>query len=204
MSEREMLNRAMRGDTDALVALLHEHGGSVRTWLGGRMPQQWRSVLSVDDVMQQTYIDAFLDFRRFSPYGEGSFRAWLTSVAKCNLGDAIRMLEARKRNREVRRVTPRSSDDTLMALHDAIGVCHSTPSRRAARTEAKRDLQWAIEQLTPEYRRVVEMYDIEEKPIEEVANELQRSEGAVYMMRARAHRRLREIMGNASHYLTTT
>jgi DNA-directed RNA polymerase specialized sigma24 family protein len=46
------------------------------------------------------------------------------------------------------------------------------------------------------------MYDLEGRPVQEVAQALGRSPGAVYMLRARAHRRLSEIMGTASRYVT--
>jgi DNA-directed RNA polymerase specialized sigma24 family protein len=39
------------------------------------------------------------------------------------------------------------------------------------------------------------MFDLEGRPVQQIASALQRSEGAVYMLRARAHDRLREILG---------
>ena len=198
------LSRAVDGDREALAQLLEHHGPAVRKRFAGRIPRRWRSALSVDDVMQQTYIDAFVDFPRFVPNGRGSFSAWLASLAKCNLLDALRMLNADKRGRNGRRIASRSSQDTLTMLYEEVGASHSTPSRRAARIEANAALGSAVEQLPETYRRVVQMYDLDGCPVDSVASELGRSPGAVYMLRARAHRRLREIMGNASRYLTTT
>jgi RNA polymerase sigma-70 factor (ECF subfamily) len=159
-------------------------------------------VLSVDDVMQESYIDAFLDVGRFDPRGEGSFRAWLTTLANRNLLDALRMLEAEKRGRNHRQVRPVTSDGSLVNLYDQLGGGNSTPSHHAARTEATQKLQRAIEQLPPTYRKVVEMYDLEGRPVEEVAAALDRSAGAVFMLRSRAHRQMSTIMGTPSQYLT--
>jgi RNA polymerase sigma factor (sigma-70 family) len=152
--------------------------------------------------MQQTYIDAFVDMNRFVPNGKGSFPAWLSSLAKCNLVDAVRMLEADKRGGNHRRIEPRSRDESFTALHDLLEPDRSTPSRHAARDEACAALQWALQQLPDAYRQIVDLYDLKGQSVQEVARKLKRSPGAVFMIRARAHRRLREIMGRASHYLT--
>ena len=202
VSDGNLMGQAARGDGDALTHLLKRHGPVVRMRLAGQIPRRWRPVLSVDDVMQQTYIDAFVDLDRFVPNGRGSFPAWLHSLAKCNLIDALRTLEAEKRGNNHRRIEPRTREDSFTALHEWIGETCSTPSRHAARDEACATLQWAVQQLPETYLQVVEMYDLQDRPINDVARKLNRSPGAVFMIRARAHRRLREIMGHASHYLT--
>jgi DNA-directed RNA polymerase specialized sigma24 family protein len=46
------------------------------------------------------------------------------------------------------------------------------------------------------------MWDLEGHSVEEVAASLGRSPGAVYMLRARAHRQLAEIMGAPSRFLS--
>ena len=65
-----------------------------------------------------------------------------------------------------------------------------------------RELKKALESLPTAYRQVIEMYDLEGRPIEEVAVALKRSSGATYMLRSRAHRLLCEVMGTESKYLS--
>ena len=72
----------------------------------------------------------------------------------------------------------------------------------AARNEAWAALKQAIRRLPEDYQQVVRMYDLEEQPVETVARVLQRSPGAVYMVRARAHRMLRDLLGGPSDYFT--
>ena len=152
--------------------------------------------------MQQTYTDAFQDFERFVPRGDESFTAWLTSLARCNLIDALRLLDADKRGKDRQRIEPRSRADSSVALCEQLGVSLTTPSKQVAREEACRALEWALEQLPETYRKIVEMYDLEGRPVDEVAGELNLSPGAMYMRRARAHRSLREIMGSTSQYFS--
>ena len=204
VSYEELLNQAIAGERDALGELLETHGPAVREKLAGAIPKRWRSLLALDDVMQQAYADAFLDIDRFTPQGEGSFAAWLLTLAKRNLLDAVRMLEAEKRGGNRKQVEPGAADKSFVTLYELLGGTSSTPSRKAARSEACIELEQAIRRLPRAQRQVVQMYDLEGRPVEEVAAALERSSGAAYMLRARAHRRLSEIMGTASKYLSSS
>lgn len=188
-----------------LETLLEQHGPEVRQRLAGRVPDRFRAVLTVDDVMQQTYTDAFLEMESFSADGSGDFRAWLLSLARCNLADALRMLNAQKRGkgrRQVWRLAGRDSHSTLFGYLVSAGG--GTPSQTVAVNEACAALKTALTRLPEMYRQVVEMYDLEDRSIEDVAAAIGRSPGAAYMIRARAHDRLRSLLGDASKYLTSS
>lgn len=200
--DEQVIRQAVQGDDQALTALLERHGARVRRWLAGNISKRWQSLISEDDVMQQTYVDAFRDIRRFVGRGQDSFACWLETLAQRNLYDAVRMLEAEKRGGARRRVEPRSMEESVVALCEVLGGSVTTPSRKAAGAEAQFDLMSAIKSLPEAYRQVIEMYDLEAREIEEVAAELKRSCGAVYMLRARAHRLLGEMMGSASKYFS--
>ena len=75
-------------------------------------------------------------------------------------------------------------------------------SRDVAREEAKSALRKAIQRLPAVYAQVVEMCDLRGQPVREVAKSLQRSPGAVSLLRHRAHQRLADLMGTASRYLS--
>jgi RNA polymerase sigma factor (sigma-70 family) len=197
----ELLNRAIAGDSRALADLLTRDGLNARAALYNAIPVKWQSLLSLDDVMQQAYAEAVVSFSRFEPRGPGSFAAWLTNLARCTLIDAIRMLEADKRGGDRKRIQP-NSDDSCSNLFDMLAQTMGTPSRFAARHEAAAAIRHAIDQLQGPQKQVVEMYDLMGKPVAEVAAALGRSEGAVYLLRVRAHRRLAELMGAPADYLT--
>lgn len=199
----DLLRRAASGDRDALRALLKKHGPAVRRQLIGRIPRQFQSVLSIDDVMQQTYTDVFLNIGHFVLLKEGSFRAWVLKIANHKLIDALRMLEAEKRGADSRRVQPEVQEDSFVALYEMLSAGLTTPSRHVARGETRTAIQQALQQLPQDYRRVVHMFDLEGRPMEEVAEALGRSPGAAYMLRSRAHHRLRELMGSPSKYFGT-
>jgi RNA polymerase sigma-70 factor (ECF subfamily) len=198
-----LLEQARSGDRAALALLLKRHGPAARAAVAGRIPQRWSALLSEDDVMQQTYADAALSLGRFADRGEGSFGAWLAALARANLLDALKHLEARKRGGGMHRVAlPRSDEDRCLTLLGLLGASTTTPSRAAAAREAQAAVRAALEALPPHYRRVIELHELQGQPMETVARELQRSSGAAYMLRARALERMAELMGSASRYLS--
>ena len=108
-----------------------------------------------------------------------------------------------KRPGPTKRITAQSHEQSMAAFVEVLGATSTTPSRVAARGEGVRHLQAALATLPPDYEKVVRMYDLESKPIAEVAAALGRSEGAAWMLRARAHDRLREVMGEPNRFFST-
>lgn len=202
LNQEDLTARAVGGDEQALADLLQLVGPALRAHLNSLIPRRLQSLLSDDDVLQQTYVDAFLGIGRFSPQGPDSFAVWLKTLANRNLTDAIRMLDAAKRGGGNRQVGL-DEDRSLTALYEVLGATSSTPSRRAASREAHLALLQAIGHLSELHQQVIRLYDLEGKSIQDVATAMNRSQGAVFMLRARAHNRLREIMGSASDYLST-
>lgn len=198
-----LLERAMSGDRAALADLLELIGPGVRERIVGRISRRWSSLLDADDVMQITYLEALLQIGQFSHGGPEGFRAWLTRLAEHNLIDAVRGLEAAKRPNPAQRVRAPAGADSMSELVGLLGATYTTPSRVAARGEANRFLDDALSRLPRDYERVIRMYDLDGVSIEQVAAQLGRSAGAVYMLRARAHDCLRQAMGTAANFFST-
>jgi RNA polymerase sigma-70 factor (ECF subfamily) len=195
-SEDTLVARAVNGDADALGELLYQHGPAVEQKL--RVGRAWRAVLDPADVMQITYLEAFLGIERFDPARSGAFPSWLQRIAENNLRDAIRGLERQKRPPAEQRAELPGDGDSVIGLCIMLGVTTTTPSRVAARGDMQRALEAAIASLPPDYATVIRRYDLESCSITQVATELGRSPGAVHMLRARAHDRLRDLLGSNS------
>src|SRR5262245_50784441 len=90
--ESELIVQAVAGDESALSDLLVRCGPIVRAHIAPLISNAWHSVLEADDIMQVTYMEAFLRIGFFQSRGEGAFLAWLTSIARNNLRDAVREL----------------------------------------------------------------------------------------------------------------
>lgn len=190
------VERAAEGDPDALADLLGLLGPRVRDqlWIGPR----WRALVDEDDVMQASYLEAFLRVRTLQARTVSGFTAWLVRVAQNNLKDAVKGLSAARRPDSHRGPSPEESAAFLLA---ELGATSHTASRDAVAREAVTRLRGALARLPETYRRVVELYDLQQLDVADVARALERSPGAVFMLRARAHDRLRDVLGPASDLL---
>ena len=189
-----LVSRAKEGDEAALEILLARHYDTVRQRIAPHIGPRHQALISGDDVMQQTGIDAFLRIRSMRAEDEDSFCGWLYRLAYNNLIDAIRMLDADKRAPDAHRVAWPDPQSTQSLVDTLFGVDSQTPSRVAAGRESEQRVQTALDRLPPAYREVVRLYDLQAVPIQEVATTLGRSPGAVHMLRARAHELLRRLL----------
>jgi RNA polymerase sigma-70 factor (ECF subfamily) len=198
METAELVQRAVEGDEDALAKLLAAHGPRIKQTL--TIERKWRSVLEPADVMQVTYLEAFLQIHDFDPNRPEPFLEWLRRIAENNLRDAIRGLQRQKRPQPADRISGDGSCDLLAIL----GVVTTTPVRQAVRDERQSKLETMLDALPEDYGQVVRLYDLQGLPIAEVASRMRRSAGAVHMLRARAHDRLRGMMGSESAWFTSS
>jgi RNA polymerase sigma-70 factor (ECF subfamily) len=187
---------AVRGDIDAMTQLLNDCAPEVERSLS--IAKQWRSVLEPADVMQVTYLEAFLRIGQFDPGRAEPFSAWLGRIEENNLRDAIRGLQRQKRPQPADRVAIPHGGDSTAHLYEQLGVTTTTPSRHATREERVDRLNAALEALPDDYAKVVRLYDLQGLSIGEVAGQMGRSAGAIHMLRARAHDRLRPMLGAES------
>ncbi len=200
LADATLVNMATSGNVDALSELLNRHGPPLcrELSIGG----QWQSVIDPDDVMQVTYVEAFLRIGHFEPRGVRSFPAWLRRIAQNNLRDAIKALEREKRSPPGKRVEAPRGEDSFVALYELLGATSTTPSRNVARQEVSALVQAAIEQLPPDYATVVRLHDLEGRSGPEVGAAMGRSRGAVFMLLARAHDQLTEGLGSATKFFS--
>ena len=198
------LGRAMNGDRAAIIDLLESLAPALRARLENKIPAALKVAVEADDVLQVTYIEVVSRIGQFKAGGLGGFRAWVTRVADNNLLDAIRAAQAAKRPNPARRAhMPRNADDSAATLIEVLsGESKATPSRFIARGEAIVAMERMLSTLPADYATVIRLYDLAGQRVEEVAREMGRSTGAIFMLRARAHDRLRDAMGDEGKYFS--
>ncbi len=199
-SEGELLKRAIGGDMSALTTLLEHNCEALRAMLN--IDKKWASVLDPDDVLQVTFLEAFLQIGKFKAEGSGAFLGWLNRIAQNNLRDAVRELSAVKRSPPGQRIGAGGQQDSALHLLANLGMTTTTPSRSAASAEVSAAINSAIALMPPDYGTVVRLYDLEGKSIGDVAVAMGRTAGAVHMLRTRAHEHLREILGSDTAFFS--
>src|SRR3954470_5863567 len=91
-AEDDLLREAKAGEPLALKRLLLAHGGPLRTRIARGVPARVRSLLAPEDILQETFAEAFRTIGGFEPEGKDAFYRWLSTIADHRLLDAIRAL----------------------------------------------------------------------------------------------------------------
>lgn len=190
--EVERVRRAERAGDDALSRLCLAHGTELARRL--RIPADMRSVVSIDDVLQEAYVDACLHFDDLRGASAASFRTWLRRVLLRHLCDVIRAYRADKRGGARRRVPIDAEGDAEVS---AARPHSELPLLELVRAEDQERLLATVHALPPAHSRVVVLHDLEGWPMARVAAELGRTVGATYMLHTRALRLLRAKLDQA-------
>ncbi len=198
----ELVVHAGRGDLEALSTLLDACSDQVSQRLQGEIGKQWQAVLDVEDVMQVTFVEAFLQITTFEGSNIQSFTAWLGRIAQNNLRDAIRALQCEKRPQPSKRAHSPPNQESHITLIERVAGSSVTASRKAGNREAADLLEAAMKKLPPDYQKVLRLYDLEGLSGPVVAERMGRRRGAVHMLRSRALARLGELLGSESKFFT--
>lgn len=138
-----------------------------------------------EDVLQESFLKAYEHLDQFQ--GQSKFYTWIVRIA---VNQALMKLRKRKSDRSV------SLDETIDTGEDNIGreiaAWDENPEQKYSRDELNRILTSAIDGLTPIYRAVFVLRDIDGLSTEEAAEALELSVPAVKSRLLRARLQLRE------------
>jgi RNA polymerase sigma-70 factor (ECF subfamily) len=138
-----------------------------------------------EDVLQESFLKAYEHLDQFQ--GQSKFYTWIVRIA---VNQALMKLRKRKSDRSV------SLDDTVDTGEDNIvrevAAWEENPEQKYSREELNRILTSAVDGLTPIYRAVFVLRDIDGLSTEEAAEALDLSVPAVKSRLLRARLQLRE------------
>lgn len=179
-SSFEIVSRARAGDQDAFRRLFEKYQRRLSLFIHYRLGERLRDSLEVDDVIQETFLEAARDLPRFEYRAPDSFFRWLASIARHAVEDAARRESRRKRDGG-RRVVP---EDVTLA--DSL-----TPSRILFQSERVRTLMRKLDELPPQYRDVIVLAKLEGLAPSEIAERLGKPKDAIALLLHRALKRFR-------------
>jgi RNA polymerase sigma-70 factor (ECF subfamily) len=202
--ERELIAKATSGDRVALERLLLIYYPRLSEHIAPKLPKSLQSVLSTDDILQQTFVQVFRDIGNFEPRSETSFLAWLRTITEHRLLDAVKALKRKKRGGGLHQVQrqPDSQASCVADLVEMLSARSQTASRSIARREAVQAVQVAIAALPEDQREAVRLRFLEEKSVQEVAAVMDRSPDAVRGLIHRAKQALSDALGRSSQWFS--
>jgi RNA polymerase sigma-70 factor, ECF subfamily len=167
---------AQRGESWALTEVWHRYSPAVMAYLRGR------GVADAEDVTSEVFLQVVKRIEKFRG-DEADLRTFVFSVAHARYVD------------DVRRVARRGIDAEFVAeVHDGEASSAEADAMTALATERVRTL---IEALSPDQRDVLLLRIVADLSLEQTAEVLDKSVGAVKSLQHRGLAALRPIVGQA-------
>ena len=176
LTDEDIVARVLSGEVPLFELLVRRHNQ--------RLYRATKAILKdeaeAEDAMQEAYVRAFVKLDQFA--GEAKFSTWLTKIA---VYEALGRLRRRKRQEEI--------PDTMKS--------HDNPERTVHDLQVRAAIEDAVDKLSPIYRAVFVLREVEELSGSETAECLGITEETVktrlHRARALLRRRLERIIGGA-------
>ena len=177
-NERDMIERTSRGDAAAFNRLMEQHERRMYAvalrMCGNREDAQ--------DCLQEAMLRVYRAIGGFK--GQSSFSTWVYRITMNTCLDELR----RKKNRQS------TSLDSLLDMGWSPSDDTNAPEKQAMRSELRRNLNRAIQELPEEMRSAVVLRDIQGFSYEEIAHMLEINVGTIKSRISRGREKLREKM----------
>jgi RNA polymerase sigma-70 factor, ECF subfamily len=179
--ESALVARARQGDNRAFSTLVKQYEAKIFR-LAQHITQNREDA---EDVLQETFLKAYEHLDQFQ--GNSKFYTWIVRIA---VNQALMKLRRRRTDKSV------SLDETIDTGEDTVtrevAAWDEDPEQRFSREELAEILDSAIQDLTPTYRSVFLLRDVDDLSTEETAEALGISVPAVKSRLLRARLQLRE------------
>jgi RNA polymerase sigma-70 factor (ECF subfamily) len=184
----EWVERAARGDAEAVERLLELHLPALRAFVRAHMSPQLRARESTSDVVQSACREILGKLDQLRHPSEDAFRAWLFTAARRKLANRARDLQREKR--DVARELPGDVRESALAALGATYSKISSPTGHALKNEEIERLEAAIDRLSEEHREVLTLAYFAGLSRAEIGAQLGKTEEAVRSLLHRATARL--------------
>ncbi len=193
----ELVREASRGSPLAIDALLERHLPGAMAFVRLRAGARLRARESSLDIVQSACREILQDIDRVAVDDEEHFRHWLFLAVERKILDRARYWNRQKREAAREVAWPRGGTGTDREMDLALTGCGGifTPSREAAAHEELERLQGAFAELADDHREVILLARVVGLPHAEIAERMDRSEGAVRVLLHRALARLATVLG---------
>ena len=187
---RNLVNRALEQDRDAIDLLFQRYRDRLRTALRKLIGPKYRILMAdSEDATHDAILSALRRLHQFEYRGEGSFLAWLLKGAEYEIIRRIRALETKKR----------SAVGGIVELDD--GHADQVPSKEATPSQAHDEIELsdrirtALQQLPDREREIIVLRRYLELDTQEICAEMGLpTEGAVRALLSRAQARLAGLL----------
>lgn len=191
-----LLKAARKGDATALSTLFGLYQNYIRLLAASQIRARLRVRASESDVVQETLLNATRGFSEFRGTTGGEFVTWLRVILTRRIQTLIQThvdAQVRDVRREVSLETVgKWVDQSSVRLENVLIANDPSPGTQLAHHERSVRVANALAQLSEDHREVLMLRSIEDLDFQEVAEQMERSHGAVRMLWLRAVEALRD------------
>jgi RNA polymerase sigma-70 factor (ECF subfamily) len=204
VAESELVDAAVAGDRLAAGRLLLYHAPALSRFIAVRLSAEVAAVTTAEDVLQDTFVEAFRDIHKFEPRGNGTFKGWLTIIAEHQVLYTLDRLRAQKRGGKRQHAQPAGQHaSSILDLVEHLSDSRNRPSGQAAKHEAVLAVRVGLAALPKAQQDAVRLHHLDGKSIAETAAVLGRPPGAVRGLLQRARKSLHDALGRSSRWFYT-
>ncbi len=195
--ERELIDRVVKGDHDALAQLFSKNRDRLWRMISFRMDPRLHGRVDTDDVLQEAWLAAVLRIDHFQADATRSIFVWFRMIASQSLIDLHRRhLGTKKRNAALEFSINRgwAADSTSSALSFHLLGHLTSPSEAVLREELSIQLQDSLTSMNEIDREVLALRHFEQLSNKETAQILGISDQASSDRYMRALARLKNVL----------
>lgn len=184
LPEAELIKRCKNGDREAFNELFAQYESKVINIAYGMLSDKDDAY----DAAQEVFIKVYKNISSFKE--NSSLSTWIYRITSNMCNDFLRK---RMRSANTISIHAESDDDRGMELRDKSPL----PEEYAEHNETQRAVRQAISELSPEYREIITLYDVEDMSYENIAAILNCPVGTVKSRLNRARTALKKKLSES-------
>jgi RNA polymerase sigma-70 factor, ECF subfamily len=190
-----LLQLARSGDRQALDRLFAACRSYALILAQAQVGSWIQAKLDPSDLVQQSMLEAYRAFDSFQGETSAEWLAWLRRILQRNAVDQARYFGGTEKRKVGKEVSLAGAPTTGNASEMPEPAANSpTPSEQLLIRERELLVAEALTRLSPEYREVILLRNLQGLSFQEVARQMNRSRPAVQMLWMRALRKLQALL----------
>jgi RNA polymerase sigma-70 factor (ECF subfamily) len=184
----------MPGHPDATSQALEEFRAYLETLTFIQVDPRLRNKFSMSDIVQNTLLEAWRDLQRIQALDADARKGWLRRMLVNNLLGEIERWRAKRRDPGREQPLDAAAAESSGRLQNWLATDDTTPSRDMVRQEEALRLLEALSQLDPRQREALILQKYHGWKLEQIAEQLGCTAGAVAGLHARGLKELRKLL----------
>lgn len=186
----ELIEQARKGDAESVGELVRRWRKYLLLIANENLEQDLQAKIAPSDIVQQSLIDVQQHIADFRGSSEAEFQSWVRSILKNNVHAARRKYKSSQQRDLKREVAIDDPAGHMGPLADR----GETPRTAALRTERRRILASAMDQLPDHYQQVIQLRNHDEMTFVQIAESIGGTEDTARKLWSRAILRLQKVI----------